>query len=211
VIATRRLLRWLAVPETNEIEAPIRRAVDGGDVAGATTLAIRTYGAEVYGFVVALARDEAAAADAFSLACERLWKTLARFEWRCSLRAWCYRLARNALVDVRRGAREAIPLSAVSEVADHVRSQTATFLRTETRSELYRLRATLPPEDQELLVLRVDRDMAWDDLARVFLGDGEALDDAAIARESARLRKRFQLVRERFVAMARAARRDEPT
>jgi RNA polymerase sigma-70 factor (ECF subfamily) len=194
--------------QIDDVEAPIRRAADAGDLAGATTLAIRTYGAEVYGFLVALAHDDAAAADAFSLACERLWQTLARFEWRCSLRAWCYRLARNALVDIRRGRRETVPLSAISEVAAHVRTQTATFLKSETKSELHRLRATLPPEDQELLVLRVDRDLAWDDLSRVFLGDREALDDAEIARESARLRKRFQLVKQRFVALARAGRGD---
>ena len=48
--------------------------------------------------------------------------------------------------------------------------------------------------------------MAWEDLARVFLGDDEVLDAAAVTRESARLRKRFQLVKQKFVALARAKR-----
>lgn len=184
------------------LEAPVRRALASGDVDGATTTALRTYGAEIYGFQLALCRDEATASDAFSLFCERLWTTLVRFQWRATLRAWCYRLARNALVDIRRGTRASVPLSHVGEVAEQIRTQTATFLRTETRSELRRLRETLPPDDQELLVLRVDRDLAWEDLARVFSGNAE-LDDAELARESARLRKRFQLVKQRFIALAK--------
>lgn len=183
------------------LEAPVRRALAAGDVAGATTIALRTYGSEIYGFLIALARNEAAASDAFSLFCERLWSTLERFEWRCTLRAWCYRLARNTLVDIQRGTRATVPLSQVGEVADQIRTETATFLRTETKSELRKLRESLPADDQELLVLRIDRDLAWDDLARVF--GGENLDGAELARESARLRKRFQLVKERFVTLAK--------
>ncbi len=190
-----------------EAETAIRGAFDRGDVDGATTVALRSYGAEIYGFLVALAKDEADASDAFSLFSERLWQTLSKFEWQCSMRAWSYRLARNALVDVKRGKRRgAVPLSAVSEIADRVRTETATFLRTETKSELQRLRATLPDEDQELLVLRIDRDMSWQELARIFAGESVTLDAEDLARESARLRKRFQLVKDRFLALARAQR-----
>jgi RNA polymerase sigma-70 factor (ECF subfamily) len=186
-------------------ETAIRSAFDEGDFDGATTIALRSYGAEIYGFLVALSKSEADASDAFSLFSERLWRTLSKFEWQCSMRAWSYRLARNALVDVKRGQRRgAVPLSAVSEIADRVRTETATFLRTETRTELQRLRATLPEEDQELLVLRIDRDLSWQELARVFAGDSVMLDDAELAREAARLRKRFQLVKDRFLALAKA-------
>lgn len=188
-----------------EAESAIRAAFDRGDLDGATSTALRAYGAELYGFLVTLSRDEADAADAFSLFSERLWQTLSSFEWQCSMRAWSYRLARNALVDVKRGKRRgAVPLSAVGEIAERVRTETATFLRTETKSELQRLRATLPEEDQELLVLRIDRRMSWQELARIFAGDSVTLDTEELARESARLRKRFQLVKDRFLALARA-------
>lgn len=196
--------------EAEGAEGEIRSAIERGDIDAAATKALRVYGPELYGFLCALAKDEADASDAFSFFSEHLWRSLRSFEWRCSVRAWSYRLARNALIDVKRGKRrDAVPLSAISEVAERVRTETATFLRTETKSELQRLRATLPEDDQQLLVLRVDRNLSWQELARVFAGDDAELDDEAIERESARLRKRFQLVKKKFVELARAARTSE--
>jgi RNA polymerase sigma-70 factor (ECF subfamily) len=52
-------------------------------------------------------------------------------------------------------------------------------------------------------VLRVDRKLAWNELAEV-LHDGEGpLDPSGIKREAARLRKRFQLLKERLVELGR--------
>ena len=59
--------------------------------------------------------------------------------------------------------------------------------------------------DRALLVLRVDRGLSWNDLARVLNEDGEPLDDAALKRESARLRKRFQLLKRELLELGRAA------
>ena len=54
------------------------------------------------------------------------------------------------------------------------------------------------PEDQELLLLRVDRELEFSEIAMILLSDGDSPDEAAVARESARLRKRFQLLKERL-------------
>jgi RNA polymerase sigma-70 factor (ECF subfamily) len=57
-----------------------------------------------------------------------------------------------------------------------------------------------------LLVLRVDRNLEWNDLARVLAegDDGTApLADADVTREAARLRKRFQLLKEKLREMAK--------
>ncbi len=189
-------------------ESAIREQASAGQLDAAVTAAVRLYGPEIYGFLLALAKDDGDASDAFSDFSERLWKTMSRFGWQCSLRAWCYRLARNALTDVRRGKRRGrVPLSAASELAEKVRTETAQFLRTEAKTELQRIRATLSPEDQELLVLRVDREMSWEDLARVFMGDDDDNDATAIERESARLRKRFQIVKERVRTLMKEKRR----
>jgi RNA polymerase sigma-70 factor (ECF subfamily) len=61
----------------------------------------------------------------------------------------------------------------------------------------------LSPEDRELLVLRVDRGLAWNDLARVLSEEDGELDGPAITREAARLRKRFQVLKDRLREMAR--------
>jgi hypothetical protein len=46
-------------------------------------------------------------------------------------------------------------------------------------------------EDQLLLILRIDRDMAWRDIAVAMSGDVN-LGDEALLQESARLRKSFE-------------------
>jgi RNA polymerase sigma-70 factor, ECF subfamily len=188
-------------------EVDVRRLLDGGDPAAATSLVLRRLGPEILGMLVALHRDADEAADAFSLFAEKLWLTFSKFEGRCSVRTWSYVLARRAGHDVRRRerrhGRKAYALSEVPEIeaiAERVRTATLTMLRTETKSKLVELRETLPEDDQLLLVLRVDRKLSWDALAFVFLDEGA--DAAALERECARLRKRYQLTKERLRALA---------
>ena len=172
--------------------------------------ALRMYGAEVYGFLVALHRSGAEADDAFSLFTERLWTTFGGFQWRCSVRTWAYLLARNASSTLRRGearhARHQVPLTGapeVDELAARLRTETLEALRSEKKSELQRMRDELPEEDRMLLVLRVDRQLAWRDVACVIVPDGGTLDEAALTQHAARLRKRFQVLRERLRAMGK--------
>jgi DNA-directed RNA polymerase specialized sigma24 family protein len=118
-------------------EQSIHDACDAGDIDGATTAALRRYGSELLGFLVGVYGDYDAAGDAFGLFSERLWHSLARFEWKCSLRTWCYRLVRNAAIDVRRGDRGGqVRLSSAPEVmqlAAAVRTETLSILRTAIR------------------------------------------------------------------------------
>ena len=64
------------------------------------------------------------------------------------------------------------------------------------------LRDHLPTDDQTLLILRVDRDLSWNEVALVMTYDGEAPTDDRVKRESARLRKRFELVKDRLRTLA---------
>lgn len=189
-----------------EVEQTIRARHDKGDLDGATTLAVETYGAELYGFLHALARDDDMASEAFSTFTEDLWKGLGKFRWESSLRTWCYALARNALHRVRRDpARRAgrlVPLSqanAVSGLAAVVRSVTSPHLRTDIKDQFAMLREQLDPDDHALLILRIDRKMSWRDIARAMPADN----DEPIERRAATLRKRFErakaLLKERAV------------
>jgi RNA polymerase sigma-70 factor, ECF subfamily len=188
-------------------EAAIRVAWDGGGAAAATSETLRRYGPEIFGMLVGLHRDADQASDAFSIFSERLWQTFDRFEWKCSVRTWAYLLARRASHDLHRGQKR--PAVAISDVADisalvaRVRTETLTYLRTETKDEVARLRDELPEEDRMLLILRVDRELAWEDLARVFLEGDAPPTGEELKRESARLRKRFQLVKEKLLALGR--------
>jgi RNA polymerase sigma-70 factor (ECF subfamily) len=193
------------VSEQGDVEAAARRACDAGDYVTATTLAIRGYGPEVLGFLRAFHRSDQAAGDAFAVFAEDLWKGLPGFAWECSLRTWAYVLARRASFRTRKRARrDEVPRAsdaALSNLVARVRTETLTYLRTEKKSAIRALRDRLPEDEQTLLVLRVDRDLAWNELARVLAEEGA--DDATLEREAARLRKRFQLVKEKLVAMAK--------
>ena len=88
-------------------------------------------------------------------------------------------------------------------LAEQVRVTTMSRLRREQRTRVQELRQTLPVEDQMLLILRVERDLDWTDLVRVMNPDAD-FDAAALTRESARMRKRFQSVKERLRDLVRA-------
>lgn len=192
------------------IERDIRSRFEQGDFAGATTAAIRGFGPELYGFLVGFQRSEQDAAEVFSIVTERLWRGLPSFDWMCSFRTWAYAIARNASItyqeDAARRAREHVPLSEapeISRVVEQVRTETATWLRTETKSRVAALRESLTAEERMLLSLRVDRELSFDDLVRVLHDGGESLDDEALRRESAKVRKRFQALKAKLAELAR--------
>lgn len=168
---------------------------------GAVDMALRTHGPEVLGFLHTSMGTAADADEAFSLFCEDVWKGLPRFEWRCSLRTWVYVLARNA--GLRYGARASRQLlhqgqpidSEVLNLAAEVRLSTASNLRGERLELVHRLRRSLSVEEQMLLTLRIDRQLEWVDIARIF--EPEAADPR---RAATALRKRFQRLKERLRA-----------
>src|ERR1043165_1384505 len=129
------------------------------------------YGAEIFGWMLATLSSDTDAADAFSLFSEDLWKSLARHQGRCSMRTWCYMLARCAVsrvLEARAGGRTvALSDAPISGVAPQVREATLSYLRTDVKRRVRSLREQLDPDDQMLLVLRVDKDLGWRDIAIV--------------------------------------------
>ncbi|MEM6296145.1 MAG: sigma-70 family RNA polymerase sigma factor [Myxococcota bacterium] len=185
----------MLAPDAREaLDRTIRSLCDEGRHDEATSKTLRAYGPELMGFLIATAKDDAAADDAFGSACEHIWKGLPRFEWRSSLRTWLYAVTRNALRMVQRGAarKREVPLSAAApqDLVAEVRTRTRTFLRTETKDAVAELRRQLDPEDQQLLLLRVGRKMSWIDIAQV-MNEDTPLDEDALKRAAARLRQRF--------------------
>jgi len=193
-------------------ELAVRAAFDQGAHDLAATQAIELYGHEIFSFIGSQLREAHAASDAFSDFSELFWRTLPRFEWRCSLRTWMYLLARRALSRERRDARkrnrhetELSRASALPEAVVRARTQTAAHLRTAVKDQFQSLRAELSEEDQIVLVLRVDRGLSWNELAEVMLGAEEAPTAAQLTTEAARLRKRFQLAKEHLRKRAEEA------
>lgn len=178
----------------------------------------RAYGEEIYTFLLARRRGHTWSADEiFSEFSEDLWRSLPSFQWRCSLRAWCYRLARNACYRYgrsphNRAARRA-PVSVgalADQVAARTRTETEAHLRTEVKDQVRQLRDKLSARDQDLLILRVDRDLAWRDVAFALAPKGASsdeapLDEASLDRFEAAIRQRFSEVKKRLKILAKEA------
>jgi RNA polymerase sigma-70 factor (ECF subfamily) len=190
-----------------DLDNQVRDLLEAHNVAEATTLALRVLGPEILGFLSGVLGDHDGD-EVFSAFSERLWRSIDRFEWRCTLRTWTYVIARREIGKFRRGIRRhvqgRVPLSELQDVLEAVR-KTHTTLAAGRQNTLTRLRDELPIEDRTLLILRVDRNLAFDDIALAFADDAEALGDDDLKRESARLRKRFQLIKRRLMERVRQA------
>jgi RNA polymerase sigma-70 factor (ECF subfamily) len=180
-------------------EDRVKQLIAAGDQRGAATLALREYGPKILGYLQVMLRDEADAADAFSVFAENLWKGLESWRGEASLRTWSYKLAWNAALNLRdeawrRHGRRFRP-SEASALADEIRTKTVVKVERQ-RAQLATLRAELNDEEQTLLVLRIDQGLAWEEIAEV-LATAEARPDAAM------LRKRFERLKERLSKLAR--------
>jgi RNA polymerase sigma-70 factor (ECF subfamily) len=180
-------------------ESEIREALAGGDTARAAQLTVAAYGPEIRSFLAAIHGVQADAVEVFAQASEDLVRSFASFRGECAVRTWFYALAKNAsrrhFDDTfrRRGVALSEALEQVEGQIERPRTETSPFLQTEWKRRLRALREGLSPDDRALLVLRVDRQMAWDEIARVLLSP-EA--------ESASLRKRFERIKAKLRADA---------
>jgi RNA polymerase sigma-70 factor (ECF subfamily) len=190
-------------PPDDPRDGELRALVAAGELDRAVAQALRTYGPELINWLYAMMSSEADAYDAFSRVSVQLWRTLPRFDGRCSVRTWCYMLARQSIGRVRRPSRQREELvshvpsivGAVDEVWNTTRLQ-----REEVENVYVAIRRALDEDDQMLLVLRVDRNLAWREIAVVMLDEDASDDD--IARKSAALRKQFERIKDRLRVLA---------
>jgi RNA polymerase sigma-70 factor (ECF subfamily) len=177
------------------LEARIAERLDASDTSGAATAALRGYGPQIYGYLRAVLREPDLADEAFSVFSEDLWKGISAFRRAATFCTWAYKLAWHAAArTAREPARKRhrpLATTEAAKIAVEVRTATAPHLRTEVKDAVRDLREQLTPEEQTLLVLRVDRDLSWREVADVLDTDEAAL------------RKRFERVKERLKKLAR--------
>jgi RNA polymerase sigma-70 factor (ECF subfamily) len=192
----------------SELDDRVQLLLETKGVNAATTHALRALGPEVLGFIVGVVRDRDDANEIFSATSERLWRSLPGFQRRCSLRTWTYVIARHEITrfydSERRHCAGRVPVSEIEDVVAALTTQARpTQPLTELRDKFTKLRDELSADDRMLLVMRVDRQLPWDAIALAFVDSPEGCGDDERKREAARLRKRFQLVREKLNARAR--------
>jgi RNA polymerase sigma-70 factor (ECF subfamily) len=194
-----------------DLERHVEALLAGGNVGAAVEAVIEAQGASVYGYLCSLTNlSEDDAADVYSQWTEDVLRGLAGFRFECSLRSWTFRLAYHAVARYRRDpyrARgERFPSSAASRLP--AQPPASSMFPGGRRDLLRKLRETLPPDEQTLLFLRVDRELEWEEIAAVLSGDGGAEETAPPAEagstvSAVALRKRFERLKERLARRAR--------
>jgi RNA polymerase sigma-70 factor (ECF subfamily) len=186
------------VTSWTELEARARALLAAGDVRAAATDVLRELGPYVLRYLRSVLRNDEDAAEAFSGFAEDLWRGLPSFRWEASLRGWAFRVAWHAALDVRndtfRRHGRRLETGEASVIAAEVHT-TAPRVEAQRRA-LEALRDALSAEEQSLLVLRVDQQLPWEEVALVQEGDADP-------RTVAALRKRFERLKERLARLAR--------
>ncbi|HTJ44093.1 MAG TPA: sigma-70 family RNA polymerase sigma factor [Kofleriaceae bacterium] len=177
------------------METAVSERLAREDLRGAATVALRAYGPQLLGYLRATLPD-GAADDAFSLFCELFWKGLPGFRGESSILTWSYQLAwsaaRRVLEDPQRWRARRLDTDEMNGIVQEVRSSTAPHLRQSSADQLAKIRSQLDFTEQTLLVLRIDRELEWDEIATVMSID------------SATLRKRFQRLKAKIRELAGA-------
>jgi RNA polymerase sigma-70 factor (ECF subfamily) len=181
-------------------EERIGELLGAGELREAAAAVLRSYGPQILGYLCAVLRDEEAAQDVFSQFAEDLWTGLGGFRGDASVRVWAWRLAWHAAARHsrdpyrRRGRR--LESGELSRIAAEVRSTpTAQWVDDRSR-KLAALRASLTPDEQTLLILRVDKGLPWSEVAFVLSTPEAPVEEPA-------LRKRFERVKAKLARRAR--------
>ena len=191
------------------LDEEVRALRDRGEAEAAATRAIKALGPEILGYLGALLHDAGEASEVFSQFAEDLWRGLPAFRFESSLRTWAYKLAWHAASrfarDPYRRRRERLETTLASRLAEHLLSSAGRSVERRA-AEVGRLRQYLSPEEQTLLVLRVDRRLAWREVAEVLGGEGgDGEPGGGGPPDEVALRKRFERLKEK---LARAAREE---
>jgi RNA polymerase sigma-70 factor (ECF subfamily) len=175
----------------------VRDALGLGDSSEAARLALEEYGAELFGFLIGTLDDVDRARIVYAEVRRQVESRIAEFSWRCPLRVWLYALARTEL----RARRRRRPQRAASAPGPRTVVALPPREGDGTGGDASLLRETLPEQDREILILRVDRGLDWRELAWTTLGDRASSD--ALGAEARSLRARVSEIHDAIEAALR--------
>jgi len=182
-----------------DLDQTIKAHLASGELSVAATVALGGLGPQILGYLGAQLRDDDAAYDVFGHFCEELWKSIASFRGESSFKTWAYKLVMHSISRYQRDGynRRGVTLGSkeLSALMEQIRSTTPPFKRTEIKDAVQRLRESLEPDEQTLLFLRIDQELAWNDVAEIMSAQGEPAEPAA-------LRKRFERAKAKLRKLA---------
>lgn len=173
-----------------DLDVEVRAALARADTRAAVQATMEALGEELRAYLMSTVRDADTASELYAELGEQLVIGMPRFRGESSVRTYVYAIAWNLVRYQRRRTRRdrahrELHVSESRLQAPGPRTATAPHLRTTSKLRLAEARSRLTPEELTLIVLRVDRGMAWADIGAI-LGVGTT------AAETAVLRKRFE-------------------
>lgn len=149
------------------IETEIGRLMERRDWNSAVDAAISAYGPEILGYLRSVLRSSALAEEALQAFGLALAKGMPDFKRTCEFRLWAYVVAKNEALRVLKKERKytALDSAARDQIPAPSVYQPETWERTVKTRIMDCIRARLSADDLEVIVLHVDRGMAWDDIA----------------------------------------------
>lgn len=146
-------------------DAALVEAVRAGDPFAFAALYDR-YKGPVYGYCARMLLDREAAQDAVQETFARAFEHRARLVASASFKAWIFTIARNQCLNLlRRSGRETGFTADAPEPVSPGATPFAALLRSEQADLLARALAALSPASREVVVLREDHDLSYDEIA----------------------------------------------
>ena len=173
------------------------------NLAQALRLLLGRYASEVRAFLRARTSSRHSMEEVYSAFSEDVWKGLPQVRSGRPARAWIYVVARNALsrhVRSKRRFRERYTFSGLETATAELRHSLVT--REGQRAQLEPLLSALSADDRLLLERRHVQCLAWREIALESARAAGDTSESFVVRESARLRKRYQLLIESLRAQA---------
>lgn len=170
------------------IDARIARLLLEGRRDHALQEILNVYGPELRGYLRGTLASDADGDDLFQEVCAALWEGLPRFQRQSSVRTWAYAIAHHrTLKKLRRfSRRKIVRLDTARQDGIQNPSLTSLIEHERQRQALALAREQLSPSEREILILRSERGLEFQEVAAIM----------DLSEETCR--KRFQRAKDRL-------------
>ena len=203
------------VLQTNDqvLQVRVLGLIASGDIKKAAVMALYGdgendgqdgHGHHIYAWLRGVMKDDHDADEVFNEFFLAVFEDIGSYRGDGPLKSWLYRVARNTAHTFwrNRNQRREVPLGVDDEVIQKARTSTKEWKKSTVKDAFQLLRLELSEEEQTLLILRVDRDMDWEDVARVFIDVNESTPSDALPKEVNRLKQQFSRVKKKLKKLA---------
>ena len=183
------------------VESRISELLDEQQINQAVEEILEFYGPRIFRMMMGVFHNEAIAQDVYQQFSIQLWESLESFRGDSQIYTWTYTLARRAIGQRLRGSKKETRLHTHQRdqlAAKWTRTATAEWRKTESKDKFQEMVEELDHDERTLVMLRIGEEMSWKEVAQVMQDGDETLEGSELSKESGRLRKKFQRVKDKL-------------